>query len=65
MSKRKVRMKVTREETWYPTYMVPEHMTADEAHEYIINEAPDQVFDEYLHKDTLDTDTSIEILEDK
>ena len=56
-----VRFQVTRTETWYPEYEVPDHMTNDEVLEYIANESPASVFDEMLNKYTLDTDVDVEI----
>ena len=56
-----VRFQVTRTETWYPEYEVPDHMTNDEVLEYIANESPASVFDEMLNKYTLDTDIDVEI----
>ena len=58
---RTVRFQVTRTETWYPEYEVPELMTDDEVLEYIANESPASVFDEMLNKYTLDTDVDVEI----
>mgnify|MGYP003637033347 CR=1 FL=1 len=58
---RTVRFQVTRTETWYPEYEVPELMTDEEALDYILNESPDSVFDEMLNKYTLDTDVDVEI----
>ena len=59
---RKVQVRVTRTETWWPEYEVPVHMTDAEAEDYIVGKAPDEVFDEYLHKYTLDTDTHCEVM---
>jgi len=59
---RTVRFQVTRTETWYPEYEVPELMTDEEALDYIHNETPDSVFDEMCNKYTLDTDTEVEVL---
>ena len=56
-----VRFQVTRTETWFPEYEVPDHMTNDEVLEYIANESPASVFDEMLNKYTLDTDIDVEI----
>ena len=56
-----VRFQVTRTETWYPEYEVPDHMTNDEVLEYIANASPASVFDEMLNKYTLDTYVDVEI----
>ena len=58
-----VRFQVTRTETWYPEYEVPDHLTDDEVMEYIHHEVPDEVFDEMRNKYTLDTDLDVEIVE--
>ena len=63
METRRINIGVVREETWYPTYDVPAHMTDEQAHDYIINEGPQQVFDDYTNRDTLDSETSIEIVD--
>mgnify|MGYP000017544121 FL=1 len=60
---RTVRFQVTRTETWYPEYEVPELMTDEEALDYILNESPASVFDEMCNKRTLLTDTEVEIVE--
>ena len=57
-----VRFRVVRTETWYPEYVVPDHMTNDEVLEYIHEESPASVFDEMLNKYTLDTDVDVEVL---
>ncbi len=59
-----VRFQVTRTETWYPEYEVPDHMTNDEVLEYIHHETPDKVFDEMHFNYTLDTDIDVEIVEE-
>jgi len=63
MELRRVNIKVVTEAYWYPTYDVPAHMTDEQAHDYIINEGPQQVFDDYTNRDTLDSETSIEIVD--
>tara|TARA_R110001632_G_scaffold28605_1_gene76147 strand:- start:434 stop:793 length:360 start_codon:yes stop_codon:yes gene_type:complete len=60
---RKVQLKVTRTETWFPVYEVPAEMNDFEAETHVNAEAPDEVFDEYNHKYTLDTETYCEVLE--
>ena len=64
MQTRTVRLMVTREEVWFPEYDVPAHMTDDEALDYIIEEASDYIFDEYLHKYTYDQDTHVSVMDD-
>ena len=58
---REIQIKVTRTEVWFPVIEVPELMTDEEAEEWINAEAPDEVFDLYRHKDTLDTITDAEV----
>jgi len=57
-----VRFQVTRTETWYPEYEVPDHLTDDEVFDYISNESPASVFDEMRNKNTLLTETDVEIM---
>ena len=59
---RKVQIKVTRTDTWFPVYEVPDNMGDNEAEDWINAEAPDEVFDEYNHKYTLETDTYCKII---
>jgi hypothetical protein len=54
---------VTRTETWFPEYEVPDGLPDDEVLEYIHHEMPDEVFDEMNNKYTLDTDIDVEIVE--
>mgnify|MGYP003676160030 FL=1 len=54
---RKIQIKVTRTEVWFPVYEVPDDMTNEDAEGWINAEAPEEVFDEYYNKYTLDTDT--------
>ena len=63
METRKVQVRVTRKETWWPEFEVPASMSDEEAERYINAEAPDEVYDEYNHKYTLDTDTYAEVME--
>ena len=58
-----VRFQVTRTETWYPEYEVPDHLTDDEVFDYIHEESPASVFDEMRNKYTLDTAIDVEIVE--
>ena len=59
-----VTFQVVRQETWYPEYEVPAHLEGDELIDYINDEAPDSVFDEYRNKSTLDTETYIQPVEE-
>ena len=54
MEMRKVKLKVTRHERWFPEYEVPAHMTDDEALEHVQTEHPEEVYDEYHNKDSYD-----------
>ena len=63
MKTRKVQLKVTRTETWFPIYEVPADMDECAVETYINLEAPDEVFDEYHNKYTLDTDTYCEVMD--
>ena len=58
---REIQIKVTRTEVWFPVIEVPELMTDEEAEEWINAEAPDEVFDLYRHKDTLESITDVEV----
>jgi hypothetical protein len=60
---RTVEIKVSRSETWYPTYKVPAHMNDFEAQEYIEKECPDDVYD--YDKATHESETWLEILPDE
>ena len=42
---RKVQIKMTQKDTWFPVIEVPELMTDEEAEEWINAEMPDEVFD--------------------
>ena len=59
-----VTFQVVRQEVWYPEYEVPAHLEGDELIEYISNEAPASVFDEMCNKNTLDTETYIQPVEE-
>ncbi len=58
---RKVQIKVTQTDTWWPVIEVPELMTDEEAEEWIKVELSDEVFDLYRHKDTLESTTDAEV----
>lgn len=62
---RTIKLKVTRTDTWYPEYEVPDHVKDEDIYEYLFEESPDEVFDEMRNKHTLDTELTLdEILED-
>ena len=63
MEMRKVTLKVTRHECWYPEYEVPAHMTDDEALEYVQTERPEEVYDECNNEDTYDQDCWSELVD--
>ena len=58
---RKVQIKVTQTDTWWPVIEVPELMTDEEAEEWIKVELSDEVFDLYRHTDTLKSTTDAEV----
>jgi len=62
MKTREVQLRVTQKNTWWPKFEVPANMSDEEAERYINAEAPDEVYDEYNHKYTLDTDTYAEVM---
>ena len=62
MKTRKIQVRVTRTETWWPEYEVPDHMTDGEAEDHINAEVPGEIFDEYLHKYTLNTEQYCEVM---
>jgi len=62
---RTIKLKLTRTDTWYPEYEVPDHVKDEDIYEYIFEENPASVFDEMCNKHTLDTELTLdEILED-
>ena len=64
MKTRKIKLKVTRHEWWFPEYEVPAHMTDDEALEHVQTERPEEVYDEYHNQDTYDQDCWSELKTD-
>jgi hypothetical protein len=63
---RTIRLKITRTDTWYPEYEVPDHVEDENIYEHLFNEHPASVFDEMCNKHTLETETTLdEILEEK
>jgi hypothetical protein len=62
---RTIRLKLTRTDTWYPEYEVPDHVKDEDIYEHLFNEYPDSVFDEMCNKYTLETETTLdELLEE-
>jgi len=62
---RTIKLKLTRTDTWYPEYEVPDHVKDEDIYEHLFKESPDEVFDEMRNKQTLDTEITLdEILED-
>ena len=62
---RTIRLKLTRTDTWYPEYEVPDHVADEDIYEHLFNECPASVFDEMCNKHTLETETTLdEILEE-
>ena len=67
MGKKKVKLKISREETWYPEIEVDDHLTDEEIVEMVEGgdyEDHDHVYDEYqrLNKYTLETWMTTEIV---
>ena len=62
---RTIRLKLTRTDTWYPEYEVPDHVEDEDIYEHLFNEYPASVFDEMCNKHTLETETTLdELLEE-
>jgi (2Fe-2S) ferredoxin len=60
MAKKKVKLKISRDETWYPEIEV----TDEEIVEMVVNgdhEDTDRIYDDYQNKRTYDADTFTEI----
>ena len=63
---RTIRLKLTRTDTWYPEYEVPDHVADEDIYEHLFDECPDAVFDEMCNKYTLETETTLdELLEEE
>ena len=54
-----IKLKLTRTDTWYPEYEVPDHVKDEDIYEYLFNESPASVFDEMCNKHTLETETTV------
>ena len=60
-----IKLKLTRTDTWYPEYEVPDHVKDEDIYEHLFEVSPDSVFDEMRNKHTLDTERTLdEIMED-
>ena len=54
-----IKLVLTRTDTWYPEYKVPDHVKDEDIYEHLFNECPDSVFDEMRNKYTLETETTL------
>ena len=64
MAKKKVKLKISRDETWYPEIEVDDHLTDEEIVEMVVNgdhEDTDRVYDEYQNRRTYHHDTYTKI----
>jgi len=64
MAKKKVTLKISRHETWYPEIEVDDHLTDEEIVEMVVlrgHEQEDYIYDDYQNKRTYDADTFTEI----
>lgn len=57
---RTIKLKVTRTDTWYPEYEVPDHVKDEDIYEHIFEVSPASVFDEMRNKHTLETETTLD-----
>ena len=55
-----IKLRLTRTDTWYPEYEVPDHVADDDIFEHLFSESPASVFDEMRNKHTLDTETTLD-----
>lgn len=55
-----IKLKLTRTDTWYPEYKVPDHVKDEDIYEHLFEELPDSVFDEMCNKYTLETDLTLD-----
>ena len=58
-------LKLTRTDTWYPEYEVPDHVEDEDIYEHLFKECPDSVFDEMCNKHTLDTEITLDEIEEE
>ena len=54
-----IKLVLTRTDTWYPEYEVPNHVKDEDIYEHLFNECPASVFDEMCNKHTLETETTL------
>lgn len=59
---RSLHLMVTRTECWYPNVDVPAHLDDDEALRWAMEHRSDEIYDEYLHKYSYDSDTTTQIV---
>jgi len=62
---RTIKLVLTRTDTWYPEYEVPDHVEDEDIYEHLFNECPDSVFDEMCNKHTLDTEITLDEIEEE
>lgn len=55
-----IKLMLTRTDTWYPEYEVPDHVKDEDIYEHLFNECPASVFDEMRNKHTLETETTLD-----
>ena len=55
-----IKLMLTRTDTWYPEYEVPDHVKDEDIYEYLFNESSASVFDEMCNKHTLETETTLD-----
>ena len=59
---RSLHLMVSRTECWYPKVEVPAKLDDDEALEWAMGHRSDEIYDEYLHKHTYDSDTMTQVV---
>lgn len=62
---RSLHLIVSREECWYPKVEVPAHLDDYDALEWAREHLNHEIYNEYLHKHTYDSDTTTEVLPQK
>ena len=60
---RTIKLKLTRTDTWFPEYEVPDHVADDDIYEHLFSESPDSVFDEMRNKHSLETEITLDEIE--
>ena len=58
-----IKLRLTRTDTWYPEYEVPDHVADDDIYEHLFSESPASVFDEMCNKHSLETETTLDEIE--